>query len=261
MPSRLVTQGVVSRSVRDSARFYAATETYYRNPKLPPIRLVEGPGSTRLRIGVIVDSVTGIPTDDETRSAVQSTADLLDKLGHHVEEAPLPVDTAFMHDFKLYWGFLSFAILTGGKRMFGPTFDAAKTDNLSRGLAAMYRRHMRETPRMLYRLQRTTRAYARTFQRYDVVLSPVLAHTTPRIGYLSPAQDFDVLFERLANYASFTPLNNAAGGPAISLPLHRTATGLPLGLHFSANHGDERTLLELAYELEAVTPWARIQDA
>ncbi|MDH6282257.1 amidase [Prescottella agglutinans] len=260
MPIRIVAQGVVTRSVRDSARFYAAAENYYRNPKFPPIRLVERPGSTRLRVGVIVDSVTGVPTDVETRDSVRSTADLLDKLGHHVEEATLPVGEEFMHDFKLYWGFLSFALLTGGKRMFGPTFDPAKTDNLSRGLDAMYRKRMIETPRMLYRMQRTARTYARMFQTYDVVLSPVLSHTTPKLGYLSPAQDFDTLFDRLVTYAAFTPLNNASGGPAISLPLHQTSTGLPLASHFSAAHGDERTLLELAFELEAEEPWARIQD-
>ncbi|RVW02272.1 amidase [Rhodococcus spongiicola] len=260
MPIRIVGQGVVTRSVRDSARFSAAAERYYRNPKLPPIRLVEGPGSTRLRVGLIVDSVTGVPTDDETRKAMQSTADLLDGLGHHVEEATLPVGKEFMRDFKLYWGFLSFALLTGGKRMFGPTFDAAKTDNLSRGLDAMYRKHMVETPRMLYRLQRTARIYARMFEKYDVVVSPTLSHTTPKLGYLSPAQDFETLLDRLVTYVAFTPINNASGGPAISLPLHQTSTGLPLAAHFSANHGDERTLLELAYELESARPWARIQD-
>jgi amidase len=59
----------------------------------------------------------------------------------------------------------------------------------------------------------------------------------------------------------FTPLNNAAGGPAISLPLGRTSQGLPIGAHLSADLGDERTLLELAFELEEARPWARIQDA
>jgi amidase len=68
------------------------------------------------------------------------------------------------------------------------------------------------------------------------------------------------MLPRLVNYVSFTPLNNAAGGPAISLPLGRTAAGLPIGVHLSADHGDERTLLELAFELEAAQPFARIQD-
>ena len=91
-----------------------------------------------------------------------------------------------------------------------------------------------------------------------VVLSPVLAHTTPEIGYLSPLQSFDELFEKLRNYVSFTPLNNASGGPAISLPLGESSRGLPIGVHLSANHGDEATLLELAYEIEQATPWRRI---
>ena len=60
-------------------------------------------------------------------------------------------------------------------------------------------------------------------------------------------------------YAAFTPLNNATGSPAVSLPLGRTADGRPLGVHLSAAHGDEQTLLEISYELEAARPFARIQ--
>jgi amidase len=56
-----------------------------------------------------------------------------------------------------------------------------------------------------------------------------------------------VLFERLRRYVGFTPLNNAAGGPAISLPLGASPQGLPIGVHISVDLGDERTLLELAY--------------
>ena len=59
-------------------------------------------------------------------------------------------------------------------------------------------------------------------------------------------------------YVSFTPANNASGGPAISLPLAQTADGLPIGIHFSAGHGDERTLLKLAYELESSRGFATI---
>jgi amidase len=88
----------------------------------------------------------------------------------------------------------------------------------------------------------------------------VVAHTTPRIGHLSPEQPFEELFDRLLKYVSFTPLNNAAGGPAISLPMGATANGLPIAVHFSATHGAERVLLELAYELEEARPWRRIQD-
>jgi amidase len=69
------------------------------------------------------------------------------------------------------------------------------------------------------------------------------------------------LFQRLTEYVGFTPINNTAGGPAISLPLGRTKQGMPIGVHFSADLGDERTLLELAFALEEAQPFARIQDA
>ncbi len=260
MPIRIIAQGAVTRSVRDTARWMAAAERQYRNPGLPPIRLVEGPSSTRLKIGVVVDSVTVTPTDDETRKSVHATADLLAELGHHVEECPMPVGPSFAEDFGLYWGFLSFLISNAGKRTLGPDFDRDATDNLTRGLAALYRKNIAKTPRLLYRLRRTRGEYAKVFQKYDVVLSPTLAQTTPRLGYLSPTQSFDELFDKLIAYTGFTPLNNAAGGPAISLPIHETSRGLPLASHFSADHGDERTLLELAFELEQATPWRRIQD-
>ncbi len=98
------------------------------------------------------------------------------------------------------------------------------------------------------------------FGACDVVLTPVLAHTTPELGFLSPDQPFDELFAKLLSYVAFTPFNNASGGPAMSLPLGHSSEGLPIGVHFSAAHGDERTLLELAFEIEAAAPWLRIQD-
>ena len=99
------------------------------------------------------------------------------------------------------------------------------------------------------------------FPRYDAVLSPVLAHTTPELGYISPEVPFEELFERLRDYVSFTPLNNTAGSPAISLPMGAAANDLPIGVQLAAAHGAERTLLELAYELEAARPFRRIQEA
>lgn len=260
LPVKIVSEGVVTRSVRDTAHFFAGMERIYRNPKLPPVGLVEGAASRRLRIGLVTDSITGHATDDETRQAVLDTAHLLEAQGHTVEELTLPVPPRFADDFSTYWGMLSFLAATFGKRVMGPDFDAAKLDNLSQGLAQLYRRNLHKTPLVLYRLQRSWQDYARIFDTRDVVLSPVLAHVTPELGHLSPAQPFDTLFERLLRYVSFTPLNNASGSPAMSLPLGADARGLPIGVQFSARQGDERTLLSLAYELEALRPWRRIQD-
>ena len=65
--------------------------------------------------------------------------------------------------------------------------------------------------------------------------------------------------DRILDWVAFTPLQNATGDPAISLPLATTAGGLPQGMMFGAGAGREATLLELAYELEEAAPLARIQ--
>lgn len=260
-PVKIVSEGVVSRSVRDTASFLAGAERVYASHRLPRIGLVEGPSGRRLRIGTLTDSITGYATDDETRAAVSDAAELLAAQGHDVVDMAIPVDKQFADDFSHYWGLLAFAMTVGGRRALGRDFDPARTDNLTRGLAAEFRRTMWRAPGVVRRLRRSERAYAAAFADYDVVLSPTLAHTTPRLGHLSPAQPFEQLFDRLLRYVAFTPLNNAAGGPAVSLPMARTRQGLPIGVHFSAQHGDERTLLELAYEIEQVRGWAGIRES
>lgn len=258
LPVNIIAEGVVTRTVRDTARFYAGAERYWRNPALPHVGLVSGPGRRRLRIGLVLDSITGSPTCDETRGVVLHVARVLEDMGHNVEEMPMPVSSSFVQDFSLYWGMLSWLVGTFGTRLFSPDFDVRKLDGLSTGLAGLYRKNAFRTPVVIYRLRRMWYEYRRLFENYDLVLSPVLAHTTPRLGYLSPTLPFDELFKRLTRYVSFTPLNNAAGGPAISLPGGRSAEGLPVGVQFSANHGDERTLLEIAFALEEANPWPRV---
>jgi amidase len=259
MPVRIVSQGVVTRSVRDTAHFFAGAEEFWRNPKLPPVRHVEGPSGTRLRVGMVLDSVSGTATDDETRKAVEETARLLEDLGHRVEEIPVPpVAEQFAEDFARYWGLLGFLITATGRAL-GPDWDASKTENLTKGLAKRCRQELAKTPGVLIRLRHSTKEYRKAFETHDVLLTPVLSHTTPKLGHLSPTLEFEELFERLQTYVGFTPLNNAAGSPAMSLPLARTSLGLPLGIHFAADLGDERTLLELAYELEEARPFERIQ--
>ncbi|GAA5132636.1 amidase [Alloalcanivorax gelatiniphagus] len=261
LPVDLISEGVLTRSVRDTAAFFAAAERYYRNPKLPAIGEVTGPGRRRLKVGLVLDSITGSATDADTRAAVEDSARLLADLGHHVEEAPIPLKPSFIDDFVTYYGMMAFMVSRFGARLFGAGFQADRLDDLTLGLAAYYRRRLWKTPAVLYRLRRTWQEYADSFRHYDVVLSPVLARTVPELGYLSPTLPFETLIDRLIKYASFTPANNASGSPAISLPLGASAEGLPIGVQLAAVQGGERTLLELAYELEAARPWRRIQDA
>jgi len=250
MPVRLVANGVLSRTVRDTAHLLAHTE---KRGKLPPIGLVEGPGRRRLRIGLVADSVRA-SSDAETRAAVLQAAELLTSLGHTVEEMPLPVDETFAEDFSLYWAFCGWFAAKAGPRAF-PGWDAGRVDGLTRGLTQLFAGRGKELPGAVRRLRASKQLYAEAFRARDLVLSPTLSHTTPRIGHLSPTKPFPELFDLLRDYTGFTPLNNASGGPGISLPLGATSTGLPLGIHFSAAHGDERTLLEIAYELEEAQPF------
>ncbi len=261
MPVDVVSNGVVTRTVRDTAHFIAATQQFRRAPGMRPLGLVEGPADRRLRIGVVLDSVTGAPTDDGCRGAAVATIERLTALGHDLVEVPIPGDAVrFAEAFKHYWALLAFSTHHFGKQaMHSPDFDKRLTDPLTRGLARRFVRNAWRTPFALRTLKQSERVYRDAFDDVDLILSPTLGYVTPRLGHLNPAVEFDELFQRLVEYASFTPLNNASGGPAISLPLAQTDDGRPIGIHFSAIHGDEQTLLELAYELEQDTPFARIQ--
>lgn len=260
LPVNVVCDGVVTRSVRDTAHFFAGAEQYWQNRKLPQVGLVEGPGKKRLKIGLVMDSLTG-QTCAETRATVEQTVALLESLGHLVEPMPLPVKPSFVDDFSDYWGFLAFMASRFGQHSFGKGFDAEQLDGLSKGLAERFRKRGWRLPLVLTRLQRTWQQYEKVMRNYDAVLSPVLAHVTPELGYISPEVPFDELFERMMNYVSFTPMNNASGSPAISLPMGESDKGLPIAVQFSSAHGAERTLLELAFEIEQARPWRRISAA
>jgi amidase len=260
LPVNLLGEGVLTRSVRDTATAFATFERRHPARGLPPIGTVTGPGKRRLRVGIVLDSVIEVRTDDETRAAVTSVGETLEALGHHVEPLEITIAPRFADDFRLYWGMLASVLSRFGPKLFHAPFDRTRLDGLTRGLAAEYRRHWRQSPGAINRLRRSQHDYARMFTQCDVMLSPVLAHTTPELGYLSPRVPFDELFERLRSYASFTPVNNVTGSPAISLPAGLTELGLPIGAHLAGRIGDERMLLELGFELEAARPWPRIQD-
>ena len=258
MPIRLVANGVVTRSVRDTAAFYREAERIWRAPKLPPIGDVTRPGKQRLRIAVITRSPLR-ESSPEVRELTLKTAGLLEELGHrvdHVEKPPVP--SSFAADFLLYWGLLALGQIQMSGRAAG--FDRSRLDNLTLGLDRLARRNLHRLPLALIRLRGAHRHTARFAQTYDAVLTPTLADETPPIGYLDPTADYQQIIDRLEGWVAFTPLQNVTGEPAISLPLAESANGLPVGMMLSAAVGEEVRLLELAYELEEARPWARIQD-
>lgn len=250
LPVKIASEGVVTRTVRDTAHFFAAAERYYRNPKLPPVGLVEGPSAKRLRVALVLDSINDNRSCDETRAVVTRVAHVLERLGHRVEPLTPNVPDFFQEDFKLYWGLIAYGLCRMGRRMF-PGFEPDKLDNLTQGLARYFEARMWRAPVAIARLQASSLMYAWELRRFDVVLSPVVSHAVPKLGYLSPRVHFDDLFARILKFTAFTPLNNATGSPAIAVPAGFSSKGLPIGVHFSAAHGQERLLLELAYALEA----------
>ncbi len=259
MPVGIVTNGVVTRSVRDTAAFYREAERIWRNHKLAPVGDVTGPGRHRLRIAVLTRSVRR-ESGPQVRELTLKSAALLEELGHrveHLDEPPVPA--GFVDDFVLYWGFLALAQVRTGRRVFGATFDRNRLDSLTLGLERHSGRNLHRLPLAIMRLRRIRRRTARLFRTYDAVLTPTLADETPRIGYLAPT-DFGQVMDRLIDWVSFTPLQNVTGEPAISLPLAQSADGMPVGMMLSADVGREALLLQLAYELEEARPWARIQD-
>jgi amidase len=259
MPVRIVADGVVTRSVRDTAAFLRESEKIYRRLELPPIGDIRGPGHKRLRIGVVVDSVDR-ESDFETAQTVRGAAKLLESLGHHVEEIDAPVPEFFVADFLTYWSLLAGHICLTGKRTLDPSFDRHRVDNLTAGLAGNALRRSYRLPLAIARLAASKRVSARFFRSYDAVLTPTLGRVTPEIGWLDPGQPFDTIMERLLEWVTFTPLQNATGDPAISLPLGRSSQGLPIGVQLAASQGHEARLLRVAYELEEASPFARIRD-
>lgn len=259
MPLRIVANGVVTRSVRDTAAFYREMELLYRNPKLPAIGDVTGPGRRRLRIAVTTESIAR-EAGPQVRETTMKTAALLEGLGHQVTEIANPIPSSFINDFLQYWSLLAFALVRGGKRTFGPSFDPDRLDNLTRGLERVAARNLHRMPLVIARLSRIRRITAQLGHRYDVLLMPTLADVTPRIGHLDPTADYRQIIDRLIDWVAFTPLQNITGDPAISLPLGTSDDGMPLGAMFSATQGNERVLLELAFELEQASPFPRIQD-
>jgi amidase len=257
-PINIISDLCVSRSVRDSAAFLNAVENK-NNPKLPPVGFVEGPSKRRLRIALALE-VQGKKPDPEVEQAIKASARLCESLGHKVEETQVPVDAADLSEaFLGFWAAqtvgLDFLVKT-----LGP--DVKREDLLEPftiGLMEMGKKLGAQAA-----AARATKSFTDAavrlegfFKRYDVMLSPILRIPAFKLGYHDPKQDFQKLLTKLLDEVLYTPLHNACGTPAMSVPLHWTKDGLPVGSQFAAWRGGEATLLALAYELEAAQPWTK----
>jgi amidase len=276
---------VVTRSVRDSAAMLDAIQgadvgAPYAAPQRERPFLEEvttEPG--RLRIAFTARPFLGRRVHDDCVAGLNAAAALLEQLGHRVEEAAPDVDrdgfavaflTVLMGEARadIEW----VANLVGTKPRAGDFEpETYALGLLGRSMSAG------EYAAAARRLQMASRGIARFFERYDVLLTPTLASPPLPIGALQPsAAERAVLktagrmnagwllkalgvvgpmAERTFDWVPYTPVFNVTGQPAMSVPLHWNADGLPIGMHFAARFGEEGLLFRLAGQLERAAPW------
>jgi amidase len=280
----LATSGVVSRTVRDSAAMLDvlagpdAVSAYA--PALPERPLLEAleeaPGP--LRIGYFTRAALRPTPHPEAVRAVEHAAELLSSSGHHVEEIAPPHDDAQLgRDFLTIWCVHQAIEIERIKRETGCGDEGFELD--TRLLAALGRAVGGiELQAADERRSEHIAALARVHAAYDMVLTPTLGEPPIRIGSLAtpaPLQRVselllrtrttrllrvggvvDQILERNLAWVPYTQLANMTGRPAISLPLHWTAEGLPMGVQLIGRLRSEGLLLRLARQLEQAAPWA-----
>jgi amidase len=278
---------VLSRSVRDSARMLDATHGPERGSPghlAPPERPYEEQAARDprpLRIAFTTRSPLGTEVDPAAASAVERTAKLLASLGHHVEPAEPAIDgRALARDFLTVWfAHIAAFVAESGRRLNARECEEHfELDTLA--MAAIARaRSAADYAASYLRWGQYGHQLSEFLTKWDVYMTPTLAVQPPRIGELRTpgwalaalrvaftaglsrlvplAADTteQVVFENLRR-VPFTQLANVTGVPAMSVPLHTFPGGLPMGIHFLADHGREGLLLSLAGQLERAEPWS-----
>ncbi len=256
-PFPISVSGCVSRSVRDSAAWLSITERVGSSAAYEPVGLVRGPSTQRLRIAVSIPDARGQEPDPEVRAAIESAAELCRSLGHEVREGRPQVDgPQFTDDFILLWAAGAAEVVDAVRQQAPDAPIEQLLEPLTLDLARHYQLQGEEAlGAAIGRLRQVDTRFNAFFGDVDVLLTPVLSNPPLPIGEIAPTLGM-AGFDRVLDYVGYTPLQNAAGAPAMSVPLAWSQGGLPIGAHFSAAKGQECRLLELAYELEQARPWA-----
>jgi amidase len=259
-PLNIASNLCLSRSVRDAAAFLSVVENK-NNPNLPAVGFVSSPSKKRLKIGLVMNTLKGQKPHAEVENATNSTASLCERLGHKIEPIKLPINgEEFIDAFIGLWATSTLELEATAKKLLG---EGTKLEDVLEpwtiGLMELAKR--RGIPNCV---QRATKTFGETaasvekiFQTYDVILSPVMTNPPFKIGWHDPRVEFKTLMQRVLDDVGYTPVHNACGTTAMSVPLNWTPAGLPIGSQFAAWRGGESTLLQLAYELEAARPWSK----
>ena len=275
--------GVLSRSVRDTAAMLDVLagampgDPYAAPPHVGTFLSELAHKPARLRVAFTTQSFFGKATDPACVDAVTKTAQLLRELGHDVEEAHPAFDRdALVRAYLVQVGVGTAAEIADFARWTGKSPRASEFEpatwflrQVGLAMGGVDLQHARDS------IQTAGRQMAAFHQKYDVLLSPTLAHPPVRLGELGlkSADRFALaalralplrpaILAALAQLAADnfektpnTQIFNQTGQPAISLPLHMSPAELPIGVQFSAAYGEEGLLLQLAGQLEDAAPW------
>jgi amidase len=240
--------------------------------------IAQKPG--RMRIAFNREAFLGLKVHPECVKAVEETAKLLGKLGHHVEEAKPAVEGKMLaRSFLIMYFGETAANIDMIKTHTGKKAKKSDLELLTRVSAELGRVFTaRDFANALSEWNIISRVVGRFHETCDVMLTPTLPYPPFTIGALQPKpvdkvmtkivsalhlgslMKIPALLDQMAEASlsgvSCTMLANVTGQPAMSVPLHWTPEGLPVGVHFMAGYGDEATLFRLAAQLEKAKPWA-----
>jgi len=251
-PVRISVQGVVSRTVRDTAAFMAAMEI---NNGKTQTGLVTRSSKKRLKIALITDAFDGVEVDKDVANTVKNAAELCQSLGHTITPFKGNIDPILGDHFLIYWAGIATSLITDWENTTGQSATEQNFEAFTLGLREHFLTNQEQATKSLLYLIGFAKTWREQFADCDIIMSPVLTKPPVPIGYIGPDVPYDQAIKRLYDYVRYTTPANIAGTPSLSLPLGMSAKSLPIGVLLNGAPWAEQTLLELAYELEAAAPW------
>ena len=262
--SGVAVEHALTLSVRDSAAILDATAGWVPgDPSIAPAParpfLAEvGADPGRLRIAWTATPPFEAAVDAECHAAARETAELLESLGHHVEEAaPVFDGETLIEPFVRIWATANLADYREARRFLGREPRPDELEVTTWELVEYARRfNGADLLESIDTLAAASRQVAPFFERYDAWVTPTLARPPVELGILNQSYGGAVEWWRFdCQFNPWNPIANMTGQPAMSLPLHWTADGLPVGSLVFGRFGDESTLFRIAGQLEAARAW------
>jgi amidase len=262
----LATNHVLTRSVRDAAHALdciagaAPGDPYFYTIPAVPFAEAMQISPSRLRIGFTLEAPPGAgPVDKECQQAVLKAASHCESLGHFVEESSPQLSADDMIDplMTLMVANCSSAIDARLEYLGRPLRD----DDVEKTIRIFWQKgrqySAQKYAQAVTSMHLVGRKVGTYFQTFDLWMSPVLCRPPVPIGEFSlNCMDHEAYLDMLRSYMPFTMLFNLSGGPAVSLPLHWSTTGLPVGVQIGADIGHDATLLKVSSQIEAAFPWS-----